>query len=63
MDEELDRAWGLAHRDRDVLDLHVLLELEHERRLLLDRQSLDQRPDAPDLVAMGGLSAMALTEI
>src|SRR5260370_10320052 len=55
MDQELDGARGLAHRDRDVLDLHVLLELQNQRRLLLDRQSLDQPPDPPDLVAMGGL--------
>src|SRR6202158_4182622 len=55
VDEELDGAGGLAHGEGDVLDLDVLLELEHERGLLLSRQRLDEHPDPADLVAMRGL--------
>jgi len=52
MDQEFHRAGGLAHRDSDVLDLHVLLELQDQRRLLLGGQLLDQGPDPAELVAM-----------
>ena len=54
MDQELHRSRGLAHCHRDVLDFHVLLELEHQRCLLLVGQRLDERPDPAHLVTVGG---------
>ena len=53
MDEELDRSGRLTHRDRDVFDFHVLLELEDESDLLLGRQVLDQGPDPAQLIPVG----------
>src|SRR5437867_9353039 len=54
MDQELDGAGRLAHGDRYVLDLHVLLKLQDEGRALLVGQLLDEGPDAAQLIPMSG---------
>ncbi len=54
MDEQLDGPSRLAHGDSDVLDLHVLLELEDQRYLLLPGQRLDLGPDAAHAIPPRG---------
>jgi hypothetical protein len=55
VDEQLHGAGRLAHRHRDVLDPHVLLELEDHRRALRGGKGFDHGPDPAQLVAPSGL--------